>query len=187
MRAENIVIGTSWVAEVLYLRTKLLTEQLPPVEGQPPVPEMSITVAREIVWETTDQLLRMRAAWLPRQHHDWSAIDALCHEACTTGTAELVIPQLTGNNSPQPVHEIMYSDIMIPMCDEIDVRLLTPYIGDGNSWCMYSLVRLPNGDSLIRNDGDYRIWDWERQQQEIRQLQKEYKILEDKQRNGLGL
>lgn len=166
-RSIHTVINTSWAADVLYYRAKLISDRLP-------LPPLPIEVARNVVYRVTHSLVERRLIWLntaDRRFISWNSILDLWDESWVTCQTLCNIPELfevsIDPDDPdlaagKSVHDILIGDILDPMLGEIDDKLLSPLIAF-RTWDILNVVPLVGGDCILTNDGDYRIWDWEQQ------------------------
>lgn len=150
---QNIVLPTRWIAEVLQHRSNLLSTLL---QAEP----LSWEAAEAMVQVALTEVVNQRREWLPRGVINYSNILNKSNVGWVMSKTVIIIPELTGTTEELTVHDAFVCYLLDGLVNEIEKHLLNPHYPEV-SFDLLAIEQLDNGDTVLRNLGDYRIWRFE--------------------------
>lgn len=150
---QNIVLPTRWIAEVLQHRSNLISTLLQ-------VEPLSWEAASNMVQVALIEVVNQRREWLPRGIINYGNILDKANVAWVASQTVIVIPELTGTAEELTVHDAFVCYLLDGLVNEIEKHLLNPHYPEV-SFDLLSIEQFDNGDTVLRNLGDYRIWRFE--------------------------
>ena len=156
---KNIVLPTRWVAEVLQRRTMLISSLL----GAEPI---TLDAAIRMVGIALNEILQQRQLWrAPGIFHYGEITEGSGVEWPRDAVTSIRLPELTGDNEVYTVSETFSCFVLNCLINEIEKNLLNPHYPE-RSFDLLEVGMLDNGDSVLINHGDYRIWRFEQLRRE---------------------
>lgn len=148
-----IVLPTRWVAEALQFRTQRLSTTL----GMPPLTDdESILIVGTIVRGLIDE----RAMW--QTYRPFNILKAIeVSPPRFADSRQLVIdPVYTEDEDEIEVRDLYQCNILSPLIGYIEESLMRPNF-ESRSWTLYSMSSMDSGDTVVYDNGDYRICRYE--------------------------